>query len=86
MPVLPPSKMMNIWGVQQSTNYGRFPENNSPHKGAIRIPNQCEITQLIHNGIHTPSPDPNKTLIKPSKKCRNISQPPLQSHLNWTIM
>ena len=40
----------------------RCPDKNSSHKGAIKKPNQCETLQLIHNGIHTPSPDPTKTL------------------------
>ena len=52
----------------------RCPDNNSPHKGDIIKPNQCETPKLIHNGIHTPILDPTKTIIKPSKTCINISQ------------
>ena len=63
-----------------------LPGNNSPQKEAIMKQNQCETPQLIHNVIHTPSPDPTKMFIKPSKTCRNLSQPPLQSHINCTIM
>ena len=62
------------------------PDNNIPHKGAIRKTNQCQTPQLIHNGIHTSIPDTTVEFIKPRKTCRNSSQPPLQSHLNWTIM
>ena len=58
----------------------RFSDNNSPHKGAIRKPNQCKTPQLVHNGIHTPSPDPTKIIIKLRQACINLSQHPLQSH------
>ena len=44
-----------------------YPDNKSPHKGAIRKPNQCKTHQLIHNGIHTPSPDPQKKLSSQAK-------------------
>ena len=45
----------------------RCPDKNSTHKGAIRKPNQCETTQLIQNVIHTPSPDPTKTIYQAKK-------------------
>ena len=45
----------------------RCPNNNSPHKGSIRKPNQCKTPQLIHNGIHTPIPDPTKKLSSQAK-------------------
>ena len=44
-----------------------FPENKITHKGAIRKPNQCKATQLIHNGVHIPTPDPTKELSKQAK-------------------
>ena len=44
-----------------------YPDNNSPHKGAIIKPNQCETPQLIHNSIHTPSPYPTKKLSSEAK-------------------
>ena len=43
------------------------PCNNSPHNGSIRKPNQCEVTQLIHNVIHTPSPDPTAEISSQAK-------------------
>ena len=45
----------------------RCPDNNIPHKGAIRKPNKCENPQLIHNSIHKPSPYLATEFIKPSK-------------------
>ena len=45
----------------------RCPDNNSPHKGAIIKPNQFETPQLIHNNIHTPSPDPTKNSSRQAK-------------------
>ena len=85
IPTTTPHKQPNS-RLRMHRTLPRFPDNKSPHKGAIRKPNQCETPQLIHDGIHTLSPYPTKHFIKPSKICRNISQPPLQSHLNWTIM
>ena len=58
----------------------------STHKRSIRKTNQFETLHLIHNSIHTPCPDPTAEFIKPRKTCRNLSQPSLQSHLNWKIM
>ena len=45
----------------------RLPDKNSPHKGVIRKPNQCKNPQLIHNVIHTPSPDSTKKLSSQEK-------------------
>ena len=59
----------------------RWPNNSSTHEGAIRKTNQCKTPQLIYNGIHTPSLDPTKTIIKPSKTCINLSQ-----HLHSSII
>ena len=45
----------------------RCPDNNITHKRAIIKPTQCKSLQLIHNGIHTPSPDPTKILSSQAK-------------------
>ena len=65
--------------------YG-IPDNNILQKGAIIKPSIREATQIKHNVIHTPITYTTEGFINTSKICGKPLQPPLKSHLNYTIM